>query len=161
MARKRLKTEEAHVGTPLEIDSVQENDVVMFVFRVKVKSKGNIGDNLLLDVVELSTGRPFEIRGNDLVAGGTSADFYSEIVDVGLTKLVEIFAATRGTVYTVVFEKKNGEDRLLRGWTLSTNPSLGQSTVVDADKPKEDCVRTVPHDKIKSLILEGIKYVVK
>lgn len=56
----------------------------------------------------------------------------------------------------------SGEERVLVGHLVSTEPKMGRSTVVDLEIPQgKHRLRLVDHRTVEWLILRGVKYVVK
>jgi len=160
MSQQHLRIDDQIITAPVDVNAITPGDVMTFTYKARITGKSGSGNHVCLSAVNLENNAPFEIRGTDLVKAGLSADYYAEEVTASLTKVAEIFAGSKNVPFTVTFEKQNGEIRKLRGWMLHASNSLGQSRVLDLDLPPEDRQRTVEHKKIKSLIVEGTKYVV-
>jgi hypothetical protein len=69
----------------------------------------------------------FSVKGKELVEMCLSADQYEQEIEISLTKLLEIFATAYNVPFTVVFDKKDGSERVLRGRKLSEEPRRGYS----------------------------------
>jgi hypothetical protein len=55
-----------------------------------------------------------------------------------------------------------GEERTLIGYLVSAEPKMGRSTVVDLNIPKgSHNLRQIDHRTLQSIVLKGIKYIVK
>lgn len=89
-----------------------------------------------------------------------SASQYAREIKVSKSECAERLTQAGHHVFTVEFEKQNGEARTLVGHFVRTEPLLGRSHVVDLETPKAE-LRQVDHRTIRSLILCGVKYVVK
>jgi len=161
MPAARLSLSDDPIVAPVDIARIQAGDIMTFTYRARVTRGAQPGTNVSqISLVNVDTNAPFDIRGADLIAAGLSADYFATEVSASLTKVAEIFIASKKVPFTVVFTKQNGELRTLRGWMLRANSALGQSLVQDLDLPPDDNQRTVEHKQIKFLIVEGTKYVV-
>lgn len=115
-----------------------------------------------MSVVNADDGSKFDIIGKDLHDKLLSADQFSEEKKVSKTEAAELLVSSYNVPFTVVFTKADKTDRTLRGRLVSPEPLLGRSHVEDLDveDPKKR-LRLVDHREIKSLVVNGVKYVVK
>lgn len=90
-----------------------------------------------------------------------SADKYKEEKVVGHTEVAQCLLDAGMRPFTVEYIKANGEDRVLRGTFVQSEPIMGRSIVRDMDVKEGGNLRQVDHRTIKSLILDGVKYNVK
>lgn len=146
---------------------VKTGDIVRFVYYTKVNNINNVFAEPILGCKDLNRGFDFEARGNKLVETVDSADFFTETVKLGRVALADKFVECGDNVFTVVFEKANGTERKLRGYMISKETGLGRSQVIDLDierdhsKDYDNRIRQVDHRTLKSLIFNGVKYVLK
>ena len=136
---------------------MKPGDVVQLVYNVHVVSTR--GDSI--EVKDSEKNMTFQITGNSLLKTLTSADEWTSHKKVTKTEMVEKFLSTHGGVFTVTFEKQDGELRKLRGYMTSSEPTMGRSYCVDLDVDSSNRLRLVDHRTIKELIFEGVKYTVK
>lgn len=119
-------------------------------------------DRHTIRVNDLNGQGQFEIHGKDLVEQSLSADHFDQTERVSMTDLAEQLVNARNVPITVVFEKKDGSERKLRGRLLKPEPLLGRSYVEDLDiEHGQNRKRLVDHRTIKSLIVLGVKYELK
>ena len=147
---------------------LKKNDVLVYKYYVKVdgvKKKTAFYD--MIDVTDLERGQKFQIIGDALVVSGESADYYNKEEKKTKVQLAEMLANAFGTVFTVCFNKQDGEERVLRGYLLKSETGLGRSVVVDLDIDKDSNVkydnrqRQVDHRTLKYIIMHDTKYVLK
>lgn len=139
--------------------SVKVGDMMTFIDWGKITGK-NYGSTQL-DVLNVDTGKGLKIIGTELIVTSFSADQYQEEIKLSKTKVAEILVTCYNRPFTVTFEKQDGTERKLRGRLIQPEPLLGRSMVEDLDEDKKNRVRLVDHRTIKSLIVDGVKYVVK
>jgi hypothetical protein len=111
-----------------------------------------------LTVDDLVLGGTFTIEGNDMIAAVASADQYAETVRISKTEMAKILTTTHGKPFTVNFVKKDGQERILRGYFRSHEEMFGRSLCVDLELPKDDNLRLVDHRSLVSLIVGGVRY---
>lgn len=109
-----------------------------------------------ISVKDMDTNEMVEIKGVQLVESLSSADFFKSTERKTKTELAEILINANVRPFTVVFEKQNGERRIMRARFLSTEPLLGRSIVSDLDDGGQ--VKQVDHRTIESIILDKVKY---
>ena len=112
--------------------------------------------------------KDFDVFGRTLMEGMISADYFAEERVMSRTDVCEQLVHKSGKdPFTVVFDKEDGTERTLRGRFVSEDRFFGRSNVIDLDIPLDpnpkwdNRMRQVTHLNVKSLILRGIKYVVK
>ena len=138
--------------------SVNSNDVMAVITWVKVD---RVAPNKL-EVTNLDNEEEFQVIGDTLIDGMHSADRYNAVTQVPLTKMADVLSKSYNTPFTVLFEKKDGELRTLRGRLLDSEPLLGRVKVEDLDIPKgEPRMRLVDNRTLKELIVGGVKYTLK
>jgi hypothetical protein len=141
----------------IKASNVKKDDLMAFVYYCKVlEAKPNY-----LRVQNLDNQMEFEVRGNELIEHGYSADQVIEEVKVTKTRAAEILISSHNRPLTVCFDKENGEERILRGRLITPEPLLGRSMVEDLDIASGHRLRLVDHRTIKYIIIEGVKYIVK
>lgn len=136
---------------------MKRGDVVQLVYNVHVISAGTN----TIEVKDTEKNMTFHINGATLLKTLTSADEWESEERVNKTEMVEKFLSTHGGVFTVVFEKQDGETRKLRGYMTSSEPTMGRSYCVDLDIDSSHKLRLVDHRTIKELIFKGVKYTIK
>jgi hypothetical protein len=141
---------------PTDPAKVAKDDIVCIYNYVKVLEVIDGGESLLVE--DLIAGGTFNIDGRDMVAATVSADYYAETVRVSMTQLAKILITTAGKPFKVAFVKKDGQQRVLRGYFLSHEEMFGRSLCLDLDEPKEDNLRLVDHRTIEYLIVGGVRF---
>lgn len=140
-------------------DSVSAGDLMAFVYWGKVKNVRRQGNELTVDDVD--TKQEFNVLGSTLVEKAFSADRFSTTKNVSKTEAAEVLVNSFNVPFTVTFEKSDGTNRVLRGRLLKTEPLLGRSMVEDLDVKKGSPLRQIDHRTISSLVVNGVKYVVR
>lgn len=138
---------------------VKPGDLMTFAYWSKVKSVHSGGTRLLVENVDNK--EEFSVEGASLVEKAFSADRYSKTETVSKTEAAEKLVSSFNVPFTVVFEKSDGTNRVLRGRLVKTEPLLGRSMVEDLDVKKGNPLRQVDHRTIESLVVNGVRYVVK
>ncbi len=105
---------------------------------------------------DMDTNEMVEIKGVQLVDSLSSADYFKSTEKKSKTELAGILIGAGVRPFTVVFEKQNGEKRVMRARFLSTEPLLGRSIVSDLDDGGQ--IKQVDHRTIESIILDRIKF---
>lgn len=145
---------------PTDPRKVQPGTMLLVQYWTKVKNVFAKGDSI--KVLGLDEGiESFGVDGFDLVKQCLSADLFEEEIEVSATKLVEIFLTCYNVPFTVVFTKKDGTERTLRGRMVAPEPLFGRSKVEDMDielSDKAGRLREVDHRTLKSLTVKGVKY---
>lgn len=136
----------------------KKDDIVCVVRYAKVRSTG-VGRSL--DVQDLDDKTQFSIHGTELVDSLLSADSYNETKKVSLTEMATILSQSYNVPFTVVFDKKDGETRKLRGRLIKPEPILGRCTVQDLDTTEGSPIRLVDNRTLSELIVRGVKYTIK
>jgi len=149
----------------LKSSDVRAADLMAVIYFVKVRN--SVAESLgaqSITVADLDNNeKVFQIIGRDLIERCLSADRYYEEKKVTKTQAAELLVSSYNRPLTVVFDKQDGSERTLRGRLIAPEILLGRSKVEDLDvvgDPKER-LRLVDHRTIKSLIVDGVKYVVK
>jgi hypothetical protein len=141
---------------PTDPAKVAKGDIVCIYSYTKVKETTGDGESLLVE--DLILGGEFSIDGKDMVAAVASADYYAETVRVSKTQMAKILTSTWGKPFSVAFVKKDGQERVLRGYLLSHEEMFGRSMCVDLDLAKDDNIRLVDHRSLVYLIVGGVKF---
>ena len=105
---------------------------------------------------DMDTNELVNITGVKLVESLSSADYFTSTQKKTKTELAEILISAGVKPFTVVFEKQDGERRIMRARFLSTEPLLGRSIVSDLDDGGK--IKQVDHRTIESIILDKVKY---
>lgn len=141
-------------------DQVNTDDLMAFMYWVKVKKITNHGESL--QVVNLDDEDSLiTINGKELIEKSMSADQHQDIQKVNKTKAAELLVNSTNRPFTVCFLKTDGEERVLRGRLVKPEPLLGRSMVEDLELKGVNRLRQVDHRTIKYLIVDGVKYTVK
>lgn len=140
-----------------DVSAIKPGDLMAFVYYCKVKK----AEGERLEVRNLDAEMDFEVKGAELIEKGSSADQFSETVQVTKTKAAELLVSSHNRPLTVCFEKTDGSKRTLRGRLITPEPLLGRSMVEDLDISDGHRLRLVDHRTIKWLVVDGVKYVVK
>lgn len=114
-----------------------------------------------ISVKNLDTGIEFEISGKDLIESAISADQFNSTEKITKTELAQKLTEAYNRPFTVVFDKSDGQERVLRGRLLSSEPLMGRSHVEDLDVHDQNKLRLVDHRTLKSLIVDNVKYTLK
>lgn len=113
-----------------------------------------------LTVYDKERNLTFSIVGKQLIDSTTSGSYFSKTEKINKTDAAALLVRTHGRVFTVEFVTQDGRDRTLRGYLIGVDEHLGRSRCIDLDAPGEHKVRLVDHRTIKSLVYDGVKYVV-
>ena len=143
----------------LDPAKVLAGELMAFTYYGKVNEVKNGGSGVV--VFDVDNQREMLITGTDLIAGAASADQYAEEVKVTKTEAAQLLVDSANRPFTVVFEKQDSTDRTLRGRLVHPEPLLGRSKVEDLDVTGVNRMRLVDHRTIKSLVVDGVKYIVK
>ena len=138
---------------------VKAGDLVNTTEYLKVES---VSANELV-VKNLHNGVKFRIRGDELIDELKSADSFDKVQKVTKTALAEKMMECYNVVFTVSFNKTNGQERVLRGRLMSHEPLMGRSYCedLDIDGTPKDRLRQVDHRTLNYLIVNGTKYTLK
>lgn len=101
------------------------------------------------------------LEGADLARYVKNGSEYSLTKKVSKTEIADLLIHSHGVVFTVEYIKQDNELRKLRGYLTGVDGQLGRSYCVDLDVIEEHKTRLVDHRTIQSLIIGGIKYIVK
>jgi hypothetical protein len=142
---------------PVDPAKVAVKDIVCIYSYARVKEVGADSESLLVE--DLLLGGEFNIEGRDMIAAVASADFFAETIRVSKTEMARILTTTHGKPFTVAFVKKDGQERVLRGYFLSHEEMFGRSLCLDLDLEKTDNLRLVDHRSLVSLVVEGVRYI--
>jgi hypothetical protein len=141
--------------------TIKEGDLLALTYYVKVKACRADGTDLLVHDIDNDIGN-ITVSGDKLIASASSADFVGSTEKITKTAAAELLTTSYGRPFTVTFEKADGSERTLRGRLVKPEPLLGRSMVEDLDiGGAKGRLRQVDHRTIKSLVLEGVKYLVK
>lgn len=144
----------------IEYDDMKVGDIMAFVSYGKITHKNQHGQDLRL--ASLDKGCPdFMVTGKPLIESGLSADRAADEVRVTKTQAAELLISSHNRPFTVVFKTQEDKVRTLRGRLVSAEPLLGRSHVEDFDITDAHRLRLVDHRTLISLVVNGIKYVVK
>lgn len=141
---------------------LRKGDIVTLIQHCEVLKFGMFENEIT--VLDKERGFEFQIRGKELIESLFSASQFDKEVELTMTKLVDKFCEIPSNrPFTVVFEKKGGEERTLHGFMVQRNNNLGRSNVIDLDLPANDAnkLRQVDHRTIKSFIVDRIQYKLK
>lgn len=149
----------------VEITKVKKGDLMAVVTFVKVdetnrKWSTDRTDQINVSDVDGKWGQ-FQVVGGTLIENMLSADHYEEVKKVTKTELATILSNSYNTPFTVVFKKKTGETRLLRGRLLQPEPLMGRCHVEDLDITSGSRLRLVDNRELETLIVKGVKYEAK
>lgn len=136
----------------------KQGDLMLFQYWGRVKQ--DHGHDLVVENVD--NGTRFNVNGKKLIDDSLSADKFVQTEKVSKTELAERLVHSKGAPLTVVFTKQSGEKRTLRGRLMSSEALLGRSHVEDLDLGhSENRLRLVDHRTLESLIVGGVKYILK
>lgn len=141
---------------PVDPAKVEVGNIVCIYSYAKVKEVGSNSESLLVE--DLVLGGEFNIEGRDMIAAVASADFFAETIRISKTEMAKILTMTHGKPFTVAFVKKDGQERVLRGYFLKHEEMFGRSLCLDLDEAKEDNLRLVDHRSLVSLVVDGVRY---
>jgi hypothetical protein len=148
----------------LDCTKVRKDDILAIINYVKVTSvdcDGTKKAGTLLNVKNLDTDVAIKVEGEALIGNSQSADRYEEEVKVSQSEMIDLLMASYNRPLTVVYDKKDGSERTLRGRYIHPEARRGYSYVEDLDNPVGDRRRQVDHRTLKMLIVDGVKYVLK
>lgn len=143
----------------LNFNGIKQGEMLSVTYYLRVlsvdKGTGSIQ-------VEDQNGQKFTVRGKDLIQESMySGEQYSEEKKVSRTEATNILRNAGDTVFTVEFEKADGQTRVLTGHLIDTENEFGRSNVVDLEIIKGHPLRQVDHRTINWIVFKGVKYTVK
>jgi hypothetical protein len=128
---------------------------VSFTFKVIAKQQRE--DSEVFKCVD-GEGNEFFIENSDIFAKyARNSSAFEKTVEESLGDVIYKMQHTKG-VFEVSFNKVDGENRVLRGYTLGPDEDFGYTLVHDLDAKGE---RNVNNRGIQYLILNNTKYIVK
>lgn len=110
---------------------------------------------------DCDTNETTRIQGDDLVNKFVSSMDFESTEEATKTELARALTNAGPYPFTVIFTKSDGSDRELTGVLVEHEDLLGRSMVRDLRITKGSPIRTVDHRTLKSLVLNGVKYVLK
>lgn len=141
----------------LNLDKLSGGDIIANVEYLTVKSKFA----QRITVKNIDTGLQFDINGRDLIEAALHSSQFDKVEKVTKTELAQKLTEAYNRPFTVVFDKSDGQERVLRGRLLSSEPLMGRSHVEDLDVQDQNKLRLVDHRTLKSLIVDNVKYTLK
>ena len=145
---------------PVQPATVKVKDLMAFIYYVKVDEVRQNGDTLVVTDIDHKNTK-MEIKGTEIISSALSADQFYETQKCNMTQAADILIHSGRLPFTVCFDKKDGEERTLRGRFLSQDPHMGRSNVEDLDIASGHRIRQVDHRTIHWIVFEGVKYEVK
>lgn len=144
----------------MELNKTQKGDMISFTNFAKIVSVDKNGNSI---TVEDTNGDVFDIQGKDLIQKADSAGQFAKQEKVNKKEMAETLLNARDSVFTVHFEKADGNMRTLVGRLLESENLMGRSNVIDLELPshEKNKMRQVDHRTIEWMILRGIKYTTK
>jgi len=106
-------------------------------------------------------GQVITFRGKEMIEAMHSGAQYNETKKVGKHDLATKLQTAGDKVFTVSFNKINGEERILTGHYKSSEPNLGRTNVIDLNVSADDKskgIRLVDNREINWIVLDCIKY---
>jgi hypothetical protein len=144
----------------LKFADLKEGEQVSFQQYLTVDSV-NPTDNSI-NVTD-GAGKQLLIRGKELIEGSFySNSQFSETEKGGKNKLAEVLKDAKDVIFTVCFTKKNGDERILVGRLVGSEPNLGRTKVVDLNIDPNDPtrgIRLIDNREIKWVVINQTKYV--
>lgn len=159
----KISTDDIRKINKTDPSKVKDGELLAITYYVKVEKVRNGGNSLSVRDVAGDVGG-IDVNGADLIAAALSADQFGETVKVTKTQAAQLLIESTNRPFTVVFEKQDGKERILRGRLISHEALLGRSMVEDLDLPKDEKggrTRLVDHRTLKSLTVDGVKYEIK
>lgn len=120
--------------------------------------------NKTSDSVEVkdSFGRKFTVKGQKLIEESMNSNTqFTQEKKVTRTEAANILTGAGDSVFTAVFDKQSGEERVLVGKLVDSENLMGRSNVDDLLTTDTNKRRQIDHRTLKSIILKGTKYTVK
>lgn len=142
----------------MNLSQIKSGEKLSYTDYLTVQSV-NPRDNSI--VVTNVAGQSMTVRGKHLIEGMNSSSQFSKTEKISRTQMVEHLESAGDKVFTVVFDKADGTERTLVGHLVSIEPKMGRSQVKDLNITSGNPMRLVDHRTLKSLIINGVKYVVK
>lgn len=142
----------------MDFNSIRVGEKISYTDYMTVQAV-NSRDNSI--VVKNAAGQEFTVKGRTLIQSMNSGNQYTNTERISRTEMVEKLETAGDKVFTVVFDKADGEERTLTGHLVSTEAKMGRSQVRDLNVTGSNPLRLVDHRTLKSLILNGVKYVAK
>ena len=149
--------------SPLSTDptEVRAGDLMSFTYWGEVEKVERTFDGTKLQLKNVDDGTQFVVHGDTLIEASKSSEQFISTKRVSKSEAVEILASSHNKPFTVVFIKKDGSKRTLRGRLIGIDQkNLGYVDVEDLDKPVGQRFRLVDCRTIKSIIVDNVKYVV-
>lgn len=144
----------------LKFADLKEGEQISFTQYLTVKSINK--SNGSIATVDPS-GNPIAITGSKLIEENfySSAQF-AKTIKAGKNKLAEVLQGAGDTIFTVSFNKKNGDERILVGKLIGAEPNLGRTKVVDLKISPDDRtkgIRMVDNRELNWIVLGQEKYI--
>jgi hypothetical protein len=144
---------------------VTQGDLMLFSYwaRVETVTPTQRGGHSL-NLINVDDGTTFSVHGDTLINRSGSADQFETTSQLTKTELAEKLISLFRVPFTVCFETKDGEERVLRGRLIKPEPVLGRSLCEDLDinfNEGKKRLRLVDHRTIKYIIVNNKKYVLK
>lgn len=150
----------ATIRTP--VDKIAKGHYIAAVEYVKVDNKvSHPRGETELEVTNVNDStHKYNIQGNSLIEHYVSADYFDKTEKLPLTQIADKLINAGYLPFTCEFIKADGTARTLRGRFLSSETLLGRSYVHDFEAA-DGRPRLIDHRTLKSLIIGGVKYVLK
>jgi hypothetical protein len=152
----------------VRFDQIQSGDLMAITSFVKVEQVRRRGEQgqPTISVSDMDNGQKFHVIGQPIIERALSADRHVKTEKKTMTQLAELLTQSWNRPLTVVFLKKDGSERTLRGRLVQPEILMGRSHVQDLDAAvdpadKTDGMRLVDHRTIQKLIVGGVQHTLK
>jgi hypothetical protein len=141
---------------PLDPDKIEKGNILCIRNYVQVLDVTAGAESMT--VKDLIDGGEFTIDGRDMIVGLASADYFADTVRISKSQMVEILTTSFGVPFTVAFVKKDGQQRVLRGYLIRHEEKFGRCLCLDLELEQDDNLRLVDHRTLESLVVGGVRY---
>jgi hypothetical protein len=145
---------------PVDPATVKVGDYMSMHINLQVKEVGPEG----LVVEDLDNGGTFNIDGADMIKTLKSASYHAEDVRLSLSDMVRILITSFGLPFTAAYVKKDGQEREMKAINIHNEELFGRSLVRDLELPKDEKqsnLRLVDHRTMSSLVVDGVRYLIR
>ena len=136
---------------------IQEGEYLSCTEYFKVISKD---DNSIK--VQNQSGEELTITGSSYIESYHSAGQFYSTVKASKHEMISKLHDAKDKIFTVCFEKANGEERILVGHLISVEAHLGRTKVIDVEVPLNDPskgIRLIDNRTILWIVLDCKKYI--
>lgn len=107
-------------------------------------------------------GEELTVTGPSYIESYHSAGQFTSTVKATKHEMISKLHDAKDKIFTVCFEKANGEERILIGHLVSVEAHLGRTKVIDVQVAlgdKTEGIRLIDNRTIQWIVLDNVKYI--